>query len=136
MCNYGWSTIHSMISVFVAYLLCKVAGGSVFSVVFSYLVAGYHYNMSETYDLSWTMPQCVLTLRLIGLILDVYDGGQPEVTYLAKVLKAPLIDIVCLQSMLSEYQKKAAIKDKPSLLEVAAYSYFYGSSLVGPQVCE
>ena len=28
------------------------------------------------YDISWTMPQCVLCLRLIGVAIDVYDGGQ------------------------------------------------------------
>uniref|UniRef100_A0A5S6QDF0 Lysophospholipid acyltransferase 5 n=1 Tax=Trichuris muris TaxID=70415 RepID=A0A5S6QDF0_TRIMR len=118
--NYGWSTIHSMISVFVAYVLCNLAAGTLFSVAFayiffmSYLIAGYYQHSSEVYDLSWTMPQCVLTLRLIGLILDIYDGAQPE-------------------SNLSEYQKKAAIRVKPSLLEISAYAYFYGSSFVGPQ---
>ena len=28
------------------------------------------------YDISWTMPQCVLCLRLIGLTWDVYDGAR------------------------------------------------------------
>ena len=30
------------------------------------------------YDISWTMPQCVLCLRLIGVAIDVYDGGRPK----------------------------------------------------------
>ena len=32
----------------------------------------------DGYDLSWTMPQCVLCLRLIGVAIDVYDGGRPK----------------------------------------------------------
>jgi lysophospholipid acyltransferase 5 len=30
-------------------------------------------------DISWTMPHCVLTLRLIGLAIDVFDGNKNPV---------------------------------------------------------
>jgi len=30
--------------------------------------------MIESYTIKWTTPHCVLTLRLIGLVCDVYDG--------------------------------------------------------------
>lgn len=31
-----------------------------------YLLAGYYYTATQEYDIKWTMPQCVLTLKLIG----------------------------------------------------------------------
>lgn len=31
-----------------------------------YLLAGYYYTATLDYDIKWTMPQCVLTLKLIG----------------------------------------------------------------------
>ena len=47
-------------------------GGTLASVVISflfnmgYLLIGYWYTESEGYDICWTMPHCVLCLRLIG----------------------------------------------------------------------
>jgi hypothetical protein len=41
--------------------------------------AGYYYTGTDTYDIKWSMPHCVLTLRLIGLTVDVYDGTKPTV---------------------------------------------------------
>ena len=38
-----------------------------------------------------------------------------------------------MQVSLSDYQKKVALKECPSLLEIAAYVYFPSSFLVGPQ---
>ena len=37
-------------------------------------------NSSADYVINWTMPQCVLCLRLMGVTIDVYDGTQPEVS--------------------------------------------------------
>lgn len=34
---------------------------------------------TDDYDIKWTMPQCVLTLRLIGLAFNLLDGQKPEV---------------------------------------------------------
>lgn len=31
-----------------------------------YLLAGYYYTATDEYDIKWTMPHCVLTLKLIG----------------------------------------------------------------------
>ena len=45
-----------------------------------YLVVGYYITTtSDEYVVKWTTPHCVLTLRLIGLAFDVYDGHQKEV---------------------------------------------------------
>ncbi|KAA0703141.1 Lysophospholipid acyltransferase 5 [Triplophysa tibetana] len=79
-----------------------------------YLLMGYYYTATDEYDIKWTMPHCVLTLKLIGLALDYYDGGKEP-------------------SQLSKDQKSAALSSPPSLLEVFGFSYFYGGFLVGPQ---
>lgn len=36
--------------------------------------------MIDSYTIKWTTPHCVLTLRLIGLAFDVYDGRKKQVT--------------------------------------------------------
>nr|CAD7202608.1 unnamed protein product [Timema douglasi] len=118
--NYGWEVLHSMASILVTYTVLFTMGGSLISVaitfIFSmtYLLAGYYATGTETYDIKWSMPQCVLTLRLIGLAFDLYDGKKPA-------------------ELLSNDQKKAALSKIPSLLEVAGHTYFPSSFLVGPQ---
>ncbi len=42
------------------------------------IFTGYMLTASSEYDITWTMPQCVLCLRLIGLGFDVWDGTKPE----------------------------------------------------------
>lgn len=44
------------------------------------LISGYYMTGTETYDIKWSMPQCVLTLRLIGLAFDLFDGKKLEVS--------------------------------------------------------
>ena len=54
----------------------KVFGGSFGSTVamyifhMTYLGIGYLYTQSVDYDINWTMPGCVLCLRMIGLAAD------------------------------------------------------------------
>jgi lysophospholipid acyltransferase 5 len=55
-----------------------------------------------------------MTLRFIGLVMDVYDGQKPK-------------------DKLSGDQLKNAIKEPPTLLETAAYGLFFAGTLVGPQ---
>ncbi len=43
------------------------------------LLFGYYFTESDQYDITWTTPQCILTLRLIGLTWDVYDGHRKDV---------------------------------------------------------
>lgn len=47
-----------------------------------YTISGYFSKYSIEYDISWTMPQCILCLRLIGHAFDVFDGTLPEVSNL------------------------------------------------------
>ena len=81
---------------------------------FSFSNTGYYQTGTDTYDIKWSMPHCVLTLRLIGLCLDYYDGRKkPE--------------------QLTDHQKKMALTKAPSLLEMFGQVYFPGGFLVGPQ---
>lgn len=80
----------------------------------TYLLVGYYKTATETYDITWTMPHCVLTLRLIGLAFDIADGQRSA-------------------DKLSATQKLSCIQQKPNLLEIAAFTYFPASFLVGPQ---
>lgn len=115
--NYGTDLYHSAIAVTVTYLLNTVFSTSnllvplSFSYHMGYLLIGYYFTISETYDIKWTMPHCVLTLRLIGLAFDISDSQ--------KKIKAGKKDATCIQV--------------PTLLELIAFMYFPASVLVGPQ---
>ncbi|XP_006815105.1 lysophospholipid acyltransferase 5-like [Saccoglossus kowalevskii] len=118
--NYGAESLHSASSVFINYLLIYFAGGTDISIIISfifnmgYLVTGYIYTATDTYDITWTMPHCILTLRLIGLNFDVYDGSRPP-------------------EEISNDQKMTMLVKKPSLLEIAGYTYYFGGFFSGPQ---
>uniref|UniRef100_A0A3Q3X6H9 Lysophospholipid acyltransferase 5 n=1 Tax=Mola mola TaxID=94237 RepID=A0A3Q3X6H9_MOLML len=119
--NFGSQIYHSAVCVLVQFLMLRLMGRTVTTVLSSfifqmvYLLAGYYCTATEEYDIKWTMPHCVLTLKLIGLSLDFYDGGQEPV------------------SSFRAQQKNAVLSSVPSLLEVYGFSYFYGGFLVGPQ---
>nr|XP_043890442.1 lysophospholipid acyltransferase 5 isoform X1 [Solea senegalensis] len=116
----GPQLYHSAVCVLVQFLMLRLMGRTVTAVLSSftfqmlYLLAGYYFTATEEYDIKWTMPHCVLMLKLVGLSFDFYDGGKEP-------------------SQLSADQKKAALPSVPSLLEVFGFSYFYGGFLVGPQ---
>lgn len=118
--NYGLAVYHSLLNILVVYAVLKLAGGTRASVAFSfifcmgYLVLGYYHTATKDYDITWTMPHCILSLRLIGLVFDVYDGTKnPEA--------------------LPHDQKRTALVNVPTFLEVMGHSYFFGGFLVGPQ---
>lgn len=112
--------MHSTICVFVTYLTLRLGGanfnttGFLFGFNLLYLFLGYVFNASREYDITWTMPQCVLCLRLIGLAFDCYDGTKPE-------------------SELGRDQKLNQLKEIPSLIECLSHSFFVGAYFVGPQ---
>ncbi|KAL1122316.1 hypothetical protein AAG570_003721 [Ranatra chinensis] len=118
--NFGFGIGHQFVNILAIYLLLKLVGGTLYSAVIAlvfnmaYLLIGYYATETEEYDIVWTMPHCVLVLRLSGLVFDVYDGSKPE-------------------ESLSKDAKKVALKKAPTLLETAAYCYFPTSFLVGPQ---
>uniref|UniRef100_A0A4W4FLT9 Lysophospholipid acyltransferase 5 n=1 Tax=Electrophorus electricus TaxID=8005 RepID=A0A4W4FLT9_ELEEL len=116
--NFGSQVYHSALCIVIQFLFLRLMGRTVTGVLSSfifqmmYLLTAYYYTATEEYDIKWTMPHCVLTLKLIGLSFDYYDGG-----------KEPL----------SAEQKSSALLATPSFLEVCGFSYFYGGFLVGPQ---
>lgn len=70
--NYGWLVYHSLSAVLVTYGLITLLNGTAlvatsFLFHMTYLLIGYYTTATETYDITWTMPHCVLTLKLIGL---------------------------------------------------------------------
>lgn len=85
MCISGWDVLHSFSSIAICYLVMRVLGGGTLSlaIVFTYTMAhllyGYGSTATSDYDIKWTMPQCVLTLRLIGLAFNLSDGQVERV---------------------------------------------------------
>jgi len=119
----GDGVTHNLYTIFLTYLTHLCLGGSMAAVSVSfllnmtYLMAGYWYEAGAEYDISWTMPQCVLCLRLIGLSWDIYDGERLK--------KNP--------ESLSKDQLKTALTQSPNILEMLSHSFFIGGYFVGPQ---
>ncbi|XP_064545966.1 lysophospholipid acyltransferase 5 [Drosophila montana] len=119
--NYGKETYHSLLAITVTYVLVTLLRSApllllVLNFMFHmiYLLVGYYYTASNEYDILWTMPHCILTLRMIGFGFDVADGLKPE-------------------EALSKAQKETALQKPPSYIQLLAFAYFPSSFLVGPQ---
>ncbi|XP_077295986.1 lysophosphatidylcholine acyltransferase 3 protein nessy [Arctopsyche grandis] len=118
--NFGSDALHSMTAVLVCQCSIVLLGPgkscALFNLVFhmTHLLLGYWATGTDTYDIKWTMPHCVLALRLIGLGFDLWDGTKPA-------------------GELSASNRATALRERPSALEVAALVYFPASYLVGPQ---
>ncbi|XP_062321733.1 lysophospholipid acyltransferase 5 [Osmerus eperlanus] len=118
--NFGPQLYHSAVCILVQFLMLRLMGRTITAILSSfvfqmvYLLAGYYYTATEEYDIKWTMPHCVLALKLIGLSFDYYDGGKEP-------------------SELNPEQQKSSLSSVPSLLEMYGFAYFYGGFLVGPQ---
>nr|ATJ44585.1 acetyltransferase 18 [Helicoverpa assulta] len=119
--NFGTSMYHNAIPAIVIYLSTKYLGPGKMNAIFTfafnmvYLLAGYVMTESEDYDITWTMPHCVLTLKLIALSFDIWDGE--------KFLKG---------EELSENNLKTALPTQPTFLELIGFVYFPACFLVGP----
>ncbi|XP_063291324.1 lysophospholipid acyltransferase 5 isoform X2 [Pelobates fuscus] len=118
--NFGSQMYHSVLCVVLHFLMLRLMGRTITAVLTSfcfqmtYLLCGYYYTATDNYDIKWTMPHCVLTLKLIGLAFDYYDGGKDK-------------------SSLTPEQQRHIVPRAPTLLEVCGFSYYYGGFLVGPQ---
>ncbi|XP_013179414.1 PREDICTED: lysophospholipid acyltransferase 5 [Papilio xuthus] len=119
--NFGKAIIHNTVPALMIYFTTSMFGPGKLNVIISfvfnmtYLIVGYIMTESENYDITWTMPHCVLTLKLIALSFDLWDGQ--------KLLKG---------AELSENSKKTALRETPSLLELIGFVYFPACFLVGP----
>lgn len=82
--------VHPIAAIATTYSILAVLGGGTVSLalVFTYnmahLLIGYWTTATNDYDIKWTMPQCVLALRLIGLAFNMSDGQEPEVLMMQK----------------------------------------------------
>ncbi|XP_044762922.1 lysophospholipid acyltransferase 5 [Coccinella septempunctata] len=118
--NYGTDTLHLMASMVTSYVFLALLGGTYLAVacvfVFNmiYLSIGYYVMSTDSYDINWTMPHCVLTLKLIGVCIDYYDGHQVE-------------------EKLNADSKKFMLKTLPNSLEFLGFCCFPASFMVGPQ---
>ncbi|XP_022249309.1 lysophospholipid acyltransferase 5-like isoform X2 [Limulus polyphemus] len=111
----GYSQLEEMMSLLSVPVMCsQMYFKSGEKIRKGYLLIGYYYTGTQDYDIKWTMPHCVLTLRLIGVSYDVYDGRKE-------------------MDKLTQDQKKSALGNIPSLLEIGGHTYFFGGFLVGPQ---
>lgn len=117
---FGADCIFNLFSIFMSYVFLVMFGPSITNVIFnlvfhtSYLLIGYIVNATDSYDVKWTTPQCILCLRLIGLAWDAYDGQQKE-------------------ENLSEEQKFYRITKTPGFMEIFGFSYCFCGCLSGPQ---
>ncbi|RDD39572.1 Lysophospholipid acyltransferase 5 [Trichoplax sp. H2] len=118
---FGNDFVHSLANIIINYILLSALGGTSLSVALAfiihmgYLLGGYYYYATDDYDIDWTTAHCVLTLKLIAVVFDRYDGAQDE-------------------AKLNEEQKWRCLKETPSLLEMLGHAYFFGGFLVGPQI--
>lgn len=112
--------LHSSTCILVTWGTVNIFKGSTYSTIamyifqMGYLLAGYWFKESGGYDINWTMPGCVLCLRMIGLAMDVHDGTKKE-------------------EELSKDQKENALTEPPSILEMFSHAFFVGGYFVGPQ---
>ncbi|KAI7903179.1 MBOAT, membrane-bound O-acyltransferase family-domain-containing protein [Cokeromyces recurvatus] len=113
-----------------------------------YLLAGYYFMQTDEYDITWTMTQCILCLRMMGFGFDYYDGskrvtvaGPPSKTE----LKDPNKENVHKMTLRGTADKKPAVDlplsfmadtplvTLPSIIDLLAYALFPSAFLVGPQ---
>jgi len=92
---------------------------------FSYLLISYYLYSSTEYDLNWLTPQSIICLRLIGLSMDYADGLKKSDGKSAPKSRTVYVGLTP--------PTEWAIAEKPELIEMLGYCYFYGSSIVGPQ---
>jgi lysophospholipid acyltransferase 5 len=137
---------HSLITTFVTWLLCyfgdiignrKLACTLSFVFNFGYLLVGYFVTATDEYDIDWTMPQCVLCLRLIGFSMDFMDGAKslkssPPVNAEKKTDDNKKI-VPQTPKQPKSFEKNVQLQTLPPLIEVIGYAYFFGAFLVGPQ---
>ncbi|XP_053624462.1 lysophospholipid acyltransferase 5-like [Plodia interpunctella] len=119
--NFGISLYHNIIPVVVLYLTTQISEdgkiNAIITFVFNltYLIVGYIVTESEDYDITWTMPHCVLTLKLIALSFDLWDG-----------------QLLLKREKLSANAQETALVTPPTFMELLGFVYFPACFLVGP----
>ncbi|XP_027201923.2 lysophospholipid acyltransferase 5-like [Dermatophagoides pteronyssinus] len=132
--NFGIDTIHSLITCFTIYCSIRLLGPTRLMVILnfvfcmSYLLYGYYdkYQNNLHDVLTWTMPQCVLTLSLIALSFDIYDGQQN--------LKSKENPNRNNDKKIIITNEDTAIERIPTIIEILSKCYFPPIFLIGPQI--
>lgn len=113
--------LHCLFNVVLVWITKRVFGPSKMTVTITtsvtmvYLVVGYILNKRvDVYDVWWTTPHSIQTMKLIGLAFDYLDGNSDK-------------------ERLDDYQKKYAIKDF-TFLEMLTFCFTYTGGLFGPQI--
>ncbi|KAF7634751.1 hypothetical protein Mgra_00005785 [Meloidogyne graminicola] len=127
----GLAIFNTIFTIIIAYLIVNFIPGTSLSVFaahlffLGHLLIGIWFVESSTYDITWTTPFCIMTLRMTSLVMDVYDGHL-----LIKNNKKEINENDLKNEL--KTTTTTAIFDKPNLLEIAAYSFFFGGTLTGP----
>lgn len=121
---FGFKIWHEFLDIMVVFVIIKLFKGTRISVVitwvfvFGHLLLGYYdiANSDTVGRLDWTVLHCILTLKLIGLVMDLndYTNISRKLTPTTDKAKLPLDS------------------DNISLLELIGFSFNMISSIVGP----
>lgn len=120
--NFGFNVVHHIALVAMTYLIFKFRLNTWqrrtliavnVSLLMIYLSSCYYIYGTDDYDINFTIPHCMMVLRLIALGFDILDGVKPCGT-------------------LSKDQTEAALSEVPSLLEMYGFAFMTPAFLVGP----
>ncbi|ORE11478.1 MBOAT-domain-containing protein [Rhizopus microsporus var. microsporus] len=152
----GFHIYHSLVTTAVSYGLCFILGEqmndrklalmTVWGFNALYLLVGYYYMQTDDYDITWTMSQCILCLRMMGFGFDYYDGRKKFTVAGAPTEKQADKNEDHTQAAIRSTEKAkppvvlplsfradTPLTDLPDLKEVFAYAHFPAAFLVGPQ---
>ncbi|KAG1065388.1 hypothetical protein G6F42_026839 [Rhizopus arrhizus] len=143
------SIYHSLVTVAVSYGIClvvgeqmkdrKLAAAGVWIFNAMYLLLGYYYMQTDDYDITWTMTQCILCLRMMGFGFDYYDGrklvpvaGPPSQTELKTTPKEELNKTAIRETANKKppaalplsFLADTPLVELPSFIDMLAYAMF------------
>lgn len=122
----GTDTIHSLATCLVVWSTIRLLGATQtmlalnFTFCVGYLMYGYYQKIEvHSTRITWTLPQCVLTLALIALSFDYYDDSHKHTKK---------------DDDEDKDKEDSSTKNAPSLLLILSKVYFPPTFLIGPQV--
>ncbi|KAI7863186.1 MBOAT, membrane-bound O-acyltransferase family-domain-containing protein [Spinellus fusiger] len=130
----GTNIYHTLVTTAVSYALCyvgdhlqnrRLATIGVWIFNSAYLLLGYLFTKTDEYDISWTMTQCILCLRLMGFSFDFQDG--------AEIKKSSGEAAIVTGNPLPLSFTDTSLEELPEFTKVLAFSLFPSAFLVGPQ---
>ncbi|CDH55298.1 lysophospholipid acyltransferase 5-like [Lichtheimia corymbifera JMRC:FSU:9682] len=151
----GSDIYHSLLTVSVSYGIMYLANrqgnrklGTAGVWIFNsiYLLGAYYFTATDDYDVTWTMPQCILCLRLMGFSFDYQDGAVSKVTVegpepTRKAEQAsdhatnirPTAEKKPPSQLPLSFSADTPLEELPEFIQVLGYCYYPSAFLVGPQ---